>query len=117
MGCVQTILNSCVASGVQGDSLSPYLFLLAVETLAIAIRANEEITGMVINQEVSVTGMFHRSGLEANHFKIPICLSNLHTVYVGREILPFFHNSNFQAELIQVKFYSCTHDSFHCGRV
>ena len=51
MGCVQTILNSCVASGVQGDSLSPYLFLLAVETLAIAIRANEEITGMVINQE------------------------------------------------------------------
>ena len=51
MGCVQTILNSCVASGVQGDSLSPYLFLWAVETLAIVIRANEEITGMVINQE------------------------------------------------------------------
>ena len=51
MGCVQTILNSCVASGVQGDPLSPYLFLLAVGTLAIAIRANEEITGMVINQE------------------------------------------------------------------
>ena len=35
----------------QGDPLSPNLFLLALETLAIVIRAHEEIKGMVINRE------------------------------------------------------------------
>jgi len=33
----------------QGDWLSPYLFLIAVEILAIAVRAEKNIWGMEIN--------------------------------------------------------------------
>ena len=55
--CVQSINNGLtdyftLERGVrQGDPLSPYLFVVAVETLAIAIRQNTEIRGIRIGED------------------------------------------------------------------
>ena len=68
------------------DPLSPYLFLLAVETLAIAIRENEEIKGIVIDKEETkllqyadhTTAVLSDAELgykpfSIGHFRVPLC--------------------------------------------
>ena len=35
----------------QGDPLSPYLFIICLETLAISVRGNKNIQGILVDKE------------------------------------------------------------------
>ena len=42
----------------QGDPLSPYLFLIAIEIMAISIRTNENIEGIQIGEDETRTLLY-----------------------------------------------------------
>ena len=42
----------------QGDSLSPYLFILCVELLSAALKAHPEIQGLVINNSENLISQY-----------------------------------------------------------
>ena len=63
----------------QGDPLSPYLFIIAIETLAIKIRSDDLIKGFKIGGEITKLSLsaddmtcFLCSGLCVNHEKTEI---------------------------------------------
>ena len=89
----------------QGDPLSPYLFIIALETLSIRIRRDNKIQGFKIGEEIvklslfaddmtcflrdrnGYTALFHilesfgnQSGLQVNHGKTEILALGNHTV-------------------------------------
>ena len=89
----------------QGDPLSPYLFIIALETLSIRIRRDNKIQGFKIGEEIvklslfaddmtcflrdrnEYTALFHilesfgnQSGLQVNHGKTEILALGNHTV-------------------------------------
>ena len=42
----------------QGDPLSPYLFILAVEPLATAIRNSDKVKGLLVNEKEIKIGQY-----------------------------------------------------------
>ena len=60
----------------QGDPLSPYLFLIAIEIMAISIRRNEQIEGIKIREEENKS-LLYADDLTATLANIPSVIQTL----------------------------------------
>ena len=62
----------------QGDPLSPYLFILAVETMAITIRKNVEIRGIKFGGEETKLLQYADEQFLLNNFSSSCTLLNFY---------------------------------------